>query len=125
MSEYFYETDGVQRDELAGGAEFPISVWNVAVGASAVIERGQLLCADKPTAEFSLVTSEADADKILGVAAFDFTADDDHKVTTVYASGKFNREKIKLGGNSTLTLDAFENSLRKQNIHLTSIKNLF
>ena len=125
MGNYFWSTSGVIRDELAGGAEFPLSVWNVNVGASAVIERGQLLCASSPTAEFKLVTDASDASKVLGIAACDFTADDTHTVTTAYVAGVFNGNRLKLGGDSTLTIDAFSNELRKQNIHLTSIKDLF
>ena len=125
MSEYFFSTSGIKRDELSGGAEFPLSVWNVNVGASAVIERGQLLCADNPTAEFSLVTSDADAEKVLGIAACNFTADDEHTVTQLYNAGVFNGNRIKLGGDSSLTIDAFANELRKQNIHLTNIKELY
>lgn len=125
MSEYFWETDGIDRDELSGGAEAPLTVWNVNVGASAVIERGQLLCADSPTDDFALVSSAGDASKVLGVAVSNFTADADHTVTQIYSSGKFNRERIILGGDSSLTLDTFENELRRQNIHLTSIKDLY
>lgn len=125
MSKYFWATDGIERDELSGGPEAPLTVWNVNVGASAVIERGQLLCADSPTDEFALVSSSGDASKVLGVAVADFTADADHTVTSIYVSGKFNRERIKLGGDSSLTLDTFANELRRQNIHLTSVKELF
>lgn len=125
MSKYFWQTDGIERDELSGGPEAPLTVWNVNVGASAVIERGQLLCASSPTADFALVSSAGDASKVLGVAVADFTADADHTVTQIYSSGKFNRERIILGGDSSLTLDIFENEMRRQNIHLTSIKKLF
>lgn len=125
MSTYFWQTDGIERDELSGGPEAPLTVWNVNVGASAVIERGQLLCASSPTADFALVSSAGDASKVLGVAVADFTADADHTVTQIYSSGKFNRERIILGGDSSLTLDTFENELRRQNIHLTSIKELY
>ena len=125
MSEYFWQTDGIERDELSGGPEAPLTVWNINVGASAVIERGQLLCADSPTDEFALVSSSGDASKVLGVAVADFVADADHTVTQIYSSGKFNRERIKIGGDSSLTLETFENELRRQNIHLTSIKELF
>lgn len=125
MSKYFWETDGIERDELSGGPEAPLTVWNVNVGASAVIDRGMLLGADSPTDEFALVSSSGDASKVMGVAVADFTADADHTVTQIYSSGKFNRERIILGGDSSLTLDTFENELRRQNIHLTSIKDLF
>ena len=126
MSKYFWTTDGIERDELAGGADYiPQSIWNVTVAADAVIKRGMLLCADSATGEWQQVNSAADATKVLGIARDNFTADDKHKVTQVYASGKFNREKIILGGDSSLTLEPFEDQLRKSNIHVTSILNRF
>ena len=61
MAEYFGTFDGIQRDELAGGADaIPESVWNVNVGASAVIKRGMLLAGDTATGEFAPVSSAAD-----------------------------------------------------------------
>lgn len=125
MSEYFWQTDGIERDELSGGPEVPLTVWNINVGASAVIERGQLLCANTPTDDFALVSSAGDASKVLGIAVCNFEADSDHTVTQIYSSGKFNRERIKLGGDSSLTLDTFENEMRRQDIWLTSIKGLY
>ena len=126
MAEYFATFDGIQRDELAGGTDGSFqTIWNVNVGASAVIERGMLLAADTPTAEFKLVSAVADASKVLVVARDNFTADETHTVTQAYASGKFNRERIKLGGTSALTIEPFEDQLRKSNIHLTSIKDIF
>lgn len=123
---YFWQQDGIQRDELHGGGDYiPTSIWNVNVGASAVIERGMLLGASSPTDEWSLVNSTTDTVKVLGIARDNFTADNDHTVTQVYASGKFNREKIILGGDSTLTLEPFEDTLRKSNIHVTSIMDKF
>lgn len=127
MAEYFATFDGIQRDELAGGTDGSFqTIWNVNVGASAAIERGMLLAADKPTGEFKLVSDASDASKVLVVARDNFTADaDGHCVTQAYASGKFNREKIKLGGTSALTIDVFEDAMRKSNLHLTSIKDMF
>lgn len=126
MGKYFYETDGISRDELSGGGDgIPQETWNVNVGASAAIERGMLLCADSPTDEFSLVATADDAQKVLAIAREDFTADAEHTVTQAFVSGKFNREKIILGGDSSLTIDAFENELRKQNLHLTALKEMF
>ena len=127
MAEYFWSISGIERDELAGGGDgIPESIWNVNVGASAVIERGMLLCADSPTAEWSQVTSTVDAGKVFGIARDNYEAGGNSAaVTQVYASGKFNRERIKLGGDSTLTLEPFENELRKQNIHVTSIIDKF
>lgn len=125
MGNYVWSISGITRDELTGGGVIPVDIWNVNVGASAVIERGQLLCADSPTAEWALVTSSLDADKVLGIARDNFIADDDHKVTTIYSSGTFNREKIKLGGGSELTIEPFVNQLRKSNIHLRHLQSKF
>ena len=126
MAEDFATFDGIQRDELSGGTDGSFqTIWNVNVGASAAIERGMLLAADKPTGEFKLVSDASDASKVLVVARDNFTADETHTVTQAYASGKFNRERIILGGTSALTIEPFEDQLRKSNIHLTSIKDIF
>ena len=126
MSEYFATIDGIERDELSGGADgIPKSLWNVNVGASAVIKRGMLLAGETMTGKFALVSDASDASKVLAIAEKDFVADADHTVTQVYGSGKFNREHIILGGTSALTLDVFEDQMRKSNLHLTSIKDLF
>ena len=126
MAEYFGTFDGITRDELSGGTDGSFqTIWNVNVGASAAIKRGMLLAADTPTSEFKLVSQVSDASKVLVIARDDFTADDYHKVTQAYASGKFNRERIILGGTSALTIEPFEDQLRKSNIHVTSIKDIF
>ena len=36
--------------------------------------------------------------------------------------GVFNREKITFGGNSSVDISSFESEMRKQNLHLTSMK---
>lgn len=126
MSEYFATFDGIKRDELSGGVDgIPQSIWNVNVGASAVIKRGMLLAGDTATGEFKPVSSADDADKVLVIARDNFTADAEHRVTQVYASGKFNRERIIVGGTSALTLEPFEDQMRKSNLHVTSIKDIF
>lgn len=125
MAEYFGTFDGIKRDELSGGLEEPQEIWNINVGASAAIKRGMLLGASAPTAVFDLVSSAADASKVLVIARDNFTADADHKVTQAYASGKFNRERIIVGGSSALTLEPFEDALRKSNIRVTSIQDKF
>lgn len=125
MGNYFWEIDGIQRDELQGRPGELVDVWNVNVGASAVIERGMLLGASSPTAEFTQVTSESDIDKVFVIARDNFQADEEHTVTVAYSRGFFNRERIKLGGASTLTLEPFENELRRQGILLTSILDKF
>ncbi|MBR4641585.1 MAG: hypothetical protein IKO74_02545 [Selenomonadaceae bacterium] len=125
MAEYFGTFDGIKRDELSGGLEEPQEIWNINVGASAAIKRGMLLGASAPTAVFDLVSSAADASKVLVIARDNFVADADHKVTQAYASGKFNRERIIVGGSSALTLEPFEDALRKSNIRVTSIQDKF
>lgn len=125
MAEYFGTFDGIVRDELSGGLEEPQEIWNINVGASAAIKRGMLLGASAPTAVFDLVSSAADASKVLVIARDNFVADADHKVTQAYASGKFNRERIIVGGSSALTLEPFEDALRKSNIRVTSIQDKF
>ena len=125
MAEYFGTFDGIVRDELSGGLEEPQEIWNINVGASAAIQRGMLLGASAPTAVFDLVSSAADASKVLVIARDNFTADKDHTVTQAYSSGKFNRERIIIGGDSALTLEPFEDALRKSNIRVTSILDKF
>lgn len=122
---YYWSISGITRDELTGGGVIPVDIWNVNVGASAIIERGQLLCADSPTSTWSLASSTLDADKVLGIARDNFVADEDHTVTQIYSSGTFNRERIKLGGDSTLTIEPFVDKLRKSNIHLRHLKEMF
>lgn len=123
--DYYGTFSGITRDELAGGGVIPQDIWNINVGASAVIERGMLLGASSATSEFAPVSSAADATKVLVIARDNFVADADHKVTQAYSSGTFHREKIKLGGTSALTLEPFEDQLRKSNIHLRSLQNKF
>lgn len=122
---YVYSLSGIERDELQGGTGETQRIWNITVGESAAIERGMLLGASSPTAEFSLVTSASDVDKVLVIARDDFIADAEHKVTAAYSAGVFNRERIKLGGASTMTLEPFEDALRKSNIILTSVQDKF
>lgn len=118
---YFGTFDGFRPDELVGGHEIPVELWNINVAEGTEIERGMLLGASSAVANFAPISAENDASKVLVIAKDDFVADATHTVTTAYASGVFNREKIKLGGTSTLTLDAFIEPLRKSNIHIRSI----
>lgn len=121
MGRFFGTRDGIKRDELVGGADgIPMSIRNIEVGATAEIERGMLLASADVFGTFAPVTSKSDASKVLVIAAEDFTADEKHLVTQAYTMGKFNRERIKLADG--LNIDDFENELRRQNIHLTSIK---
>lgn len=125
MGNYFWSISGINRDELQGRTGEPVDIWNINVGASAVIERGMLLGASSPTGLFSLVNSATDLNKVYAIASVDYIGGASGGVTQAYSRGYFNRERVKLGGDSTLTLASFENELRKQNIHLVSIQDKF
>lgn len=111
------------RDELFGGDDgIPVSKRNIDVAANATIERGMLLASATTFGTFAPAAA-TDTGKVYLIAAEDFTADSDHTVTQAYVSGKFNREKIKL--DNSLNIDDFEETLRRANIHLTSIMDKF
>ena len=118
MGRFFGTRDGIKRDELCGGAEQLMSIRNIEVAADAEIKRGMLL--NSATTFGVFAPADSDTTKVLVVAEKDFTADSDHTVTQAYTSGKFNREKIILS--EGLNIDDYEESLRKVDIYLTSIK---
>lgn len=113
---------GWEEDGLLAGSEEAIGINNVNVSASATLERGDLICAGSLSGVFAPVGSASDAGKVLMIAADDFTADSLSTVTQAYSSGVFNRERIKFGGNSSLTTEPFEQALRIQNIHLRGLQ---
>ena len=115
----------VARDELFGGGDgFPVELINVEIASDTTVTRGELLAGDTPKGTFAAITSTDDAEKYLVIAAENYTAaDSDSTVTSCYSAGKFNREKIILA--EGLDIDNFENALRKQNIILTSLKEIF
>ena len=114
--------NGWEEDALLAGTEFPTEIFNVSLNSGASISRGDLLCSSSMSGVFS-IAGASDATKILCIAAEDFTADSLHAVTQAYFSGVFNREKIKFGGNSSVTIDTFEQALRTQNLHLRGLKD--
>lgn len=118
---YFDKADAWTEDALIGGTHFPVVVQNISVAADAEILRGELLCASVSGGTYAPVSTAADAQKVLCIAADDFTADSLHTATNAYFAGVFNKEKIIIG-NDSLTADNFAQSLRTQNIHLTSLK---
>ena len=119
---YSCETvNGWEEDGLLGGIEFPTEIFNVSLSSGASVSRGDLLCGNSMSGVFS-IAGASDASKILAIAAEDFVADSLDAVTQAYFSGKFNREKITFGGNSSVDISSFENEMRKQNLHLTSMK---
>ena len=118
---YFETNDGWQEDALVGGEYAAIEVHNVSLSGGASVQRGELICAANDV--WSPVASADDASKPLAIACSDFTADSIQAVTQAYKSGVFNREKIICGAESaSLSVDTFEQSLRTQNIRLTSMK---
>ena len=124
MGKYFGTIDDtVKRDELFGGGDgIPVELVNIKVGVGAEIQRGNILAADSPTGTFALATA-SDTSKNLVIAAENFVASDsDSAVTSAYRSGKFNRNKL---GTDTATVTALETELRRQNIILTSLKEIY
>ena len=117
---YVEEFDGFREDALLGGTEFPVELYNVNVGASASLSRGDLICGSSMSSIFAPVSGASDANKILLIAAEDFVADSLHAVTSAYASGKFNKERVACAGGS---IDDYAAEMRKQNLHLTSLKD--
>lgn len=120
---YYGHLSGVKRDELLGGAEEVVSIRNVRVSSDTVLVRGTVLASDSSEGLYAPATS-SDVDKVLVIAREDFVADSDNTVTQAYTSGKFNREHLIFGDSST-SVAAFEEPLRKVDIKLTSIKNIF
>ena len=124
MGKYFGTIDDtVKRDELFGGGDgFPVELVNVKVGVGTEIKRGNILAGNSPTGTFSIATA-ADTSKNLVIASEDFiAADSDSAVTSAYSSGKFNREK--LSADTETTVATLETELRRQNIILTSLKEM-
>ena len=123
QNQYFGQfKDVTPRDELIGGTSIPIFTRNIEVDSDTQLERGMLLCSDETFGTFEPVDS-TDTAKVFVIAENDFTADSDHTVTSAYTSGIFNRERIKL--KTGLDIKTFEEALRKENIHLTKIFDLF
>lgn len=118
---YFKTVDGYEEDALIGGDHVPIIIENVSLAANASVQRGDLVCADS-TGAYTPVTAEADASKPLAIIVGQCDADSAGGVAQVYTSGVFNSEKVLVGGADSLTAEFFREALRKDNIHLTSLK---
>ena len=116
MGKYYEEYAGVVRDELIGDAAYPVKLRNVTLSSGTAVTRGTILAAATVDGVYAPATS-ADVNKNLAIAVSDFTASSDGTVTQAYSSGVFNREKLTPSDTSV-----FELELRRQNIHLTSIK---
>ena len=112
----YYDETVCKPDQLAGGSEFPTAVYNVACLSSATLERGDLICAASMSGNFNVVTSASDASKVLAICA---AGNEGTTTAAAYFGGKFNREQITFGGNSTLTTEPFGQALRTQGIWIT------
>ena len=108
---------GQEWDDLFAGPEIKVMNRNVKVANDAKIERGMLLADNGGVA--TPVTA-SDTDKPLFIASEDFEAGSDTGVVTmVYTSGRFHRDKIKVG--EGVDINDFEEPLRKVNIELTGL----
>ena len=134
---YYSEVTGFKEDGLIAHSAIQSIVHNVKVSAAVV--RGLLICKGSD-GKYSPVTENADASKVLAIAATDFTPTDDSNVTQAYVRGCFSAEKVYVGdaepyvalgkvGNvetligEAIDFDAFAEALRKENIFLTSLGN--
>lgn len=132
---YYEEVMGFEEDGLIAHSEIQTILHNVKVSAAVV--RGQLICRGSD-GKYSPVTENADASKVLAIAACDFTPSDDNNVTQAYARGCFNVEKVYVGDNpayslghlsevevlvgEAIDLETFRQALRSQGIWLTSLE---
>lgn len=124
--EYFGTFPGVREDILeAAGDGIPKFLNNINVASDTTVQRGMLMAASAPTGTFSLAGA-GDTNKYFAIARDDFEADSSHTVCQAWVSGRFHREAvITAGGSDTTVLEALEPEMRRQNLHLTSIKQIF
>ena len=132
---YYEKVAGYEEDGLIANSAIQSIVHNVKVSAAVV--RGQLICKGTD-GKYSPVTENADAAKVLAIAATNFTPTDDNNVTQAYVRGAFNVEKVYVGTDppyslgaldsievlvgENLDLETFREALRVQGIWLTSLK---
>ena len=117
---YYEEFTGFREDALLGDTSFPVELYNVKVSSNASLSRGDLICGESMSSIFAPAGTANDAEKILMIAAEDFVADSLHAVTSAYASGKFNRERVACAGGS---IEDYAAEMRKQGLWLTSLKD--
>ena len=132
---YYEEVMGFEEDGLLAHSAIQSIVHNVKVTGSVV--RGQLICRGTD-GKYSPVTENADASKVLAIAANTFTPEDGHDTTQAYVRGVFNVEKVYVGNDpcyslghldeveilvgEAIDLETFRQALRSQGIWLTTIK---
>ena len=117
-NKYCFNVDmGQEWDDLFAGPEIKVMNRNVKVANDAKIERGMLLAENGGIAA---PATAADTDTTLFIASENFEAGSDTGVVTmVYTSGRFHRDKIKVG--EGVDINNFEEPLRKVNIELTGL----
>lgn len=125
-NEYYGHFTGVQYEDLeAAGDGVPKFLRNVEVAEDAEIKRGMLLAASTSTGTYSLAGA-GDSGKFFAVAREDFTADSDHTITQAWTMGRFHAPAvITAGGSDTSVLTSLEPELRRQNIHLVGLKEIY
>ena len=130
---YYEEVTGYEEDGLIGHAAIAPIMHNIKV--SKAVTRGHLICKGT-SGTWSPVTENDDAEKVLAIAAADFTPSTGNDVTQAYMSGVFCLEKIYIGDTAPYVslghldkvetligeefeLETFTEALRVQNIYLT------
>lgn len=133
---YYEEVMGFEEDGLLAHTGIAAFVQNVKVSSAVV--RGQLICRGDD-GKYSPVTENADASKVLAIAANNFSPTDDNNVTQAYVRGNFCLEKVYAGDDppyslgaldsievlvgENLALETFRQALRVQGIWLTTLKS--
>ena len=115
--EYLKQIEGVSYDSLIGGTTVPKITANVSIAAGE-FKRGELLA---ETGGLYDSATGSDSLKPLAIASSDIDSDDS-RIATVYKTGEFNYSAIIAG--SDVSLNAFEEQLRKDGIILTDIKGV-
>lgn len=132
---YYEKVAGYEEDGLIADSAIQSIVHNVKVSAAVV--RGQLICKGTD-GKYSPVTENADAAKVLAIAATNFAPTEDNETTQIYVRGVFNVEKVYVGADppyslghvdevevlvgEAIDLETFRQALRTQGIWLTSLK---
>ena len=112
---YYDSGKAVKYDELIGGTEVRPWAVNVSLGSGVEIERGELL--ERGSNGIYTPVESVHGDSSYAIAMEDVSGSSD-RVTTVYETGIFNREKIITG--SAVDLDDIEHILKNQGIFLTN-----
>lgn len=124
--EYFGTFPGVVNEDLeAAGDGIPKFLNNINVASDATVTRGMLMAATSPGGTFSLA-SASDTNKYFAIARDDFEADSAHTVCQAWTMGRFHAPSvITTGGSDTTVLRTLEPELRKQNIHLVGLQEIY